>query len=211
MTPDWDARARAMLTALTRGHDPLMMRVHLYPDKTGEIVNVLSAALRAAYRDGLAAQPPCPREHAGLEKVIQKLGLRQTPLLPDPELGQDVALLAHIIDGIPDAVKQARAEAYRDGLKRAAEIRPVVLAFALAMERKLRAHDDRPGWKDEPNDYLIARLREEMVELAAALDRGRHVPLDIVGEAADVANFAMMIADNSGLLAAAIEREAGQP
>lgn len=41
--------------------------------------------------------PVCTiREHAGIEKVIGKLGMCQ-PIMPDPELGQDVAFLAHAI------------------------------------------------------------------------------------------------------------------
>ena len=36
------------------------------------------------------------REHDGIEKVVGKIGLEQS-LLPDPELGQDVAFLAFVI------------------------------------------------------------------------------------------------------------------
>jgi len=44
-----------------------------------------------------AAPKTCDvREHAGLENVIHKMGMAQ-PLMPDPELGQDVAFLAHVI------------------------------------------------------------------------------------------------------------------
>ncbi len=41
----------------------------------------------------------CPREHAGLDRLIAALACGQ-PLLPDPELGQDVALLAFTIDDL---------------------------------------------------------------------------------------------------------------
>lgn len=42
-------------------------------------------------------EPACTiREHAGLEKVLQKMGMNEK-LMPDPELGQDVAFLAHVI------------------------------------------------------------------------------------------------------------------
>jgi len=48
-------------------------------------------------QDTTVRMPKCNvREHAGLEKVMYKLGAC-LPLMPDPELGQDVAFLAHVI------------------------------------------------------------------------------------------------------------------
>ena len=79
-----------------------------------------------------------------------------------------------------------------DGVSvRTIALRPEVLWFAGEMEHKLQRHDDRPGWQDEPLSYLVRRLLEEVDELSDAilLDEG------VVGEAADVGNLAMMIAD----------------
>lgn len=74
---------------------------------------------------------------------------------------------------------------------------PYVLAFARQMEGKLdqnRHKGNREGWlKDAPID-LLARLVEEVVELQHAIDRGWPTD-DVAGEAADVANFALMVAD----------------
>jgi len=39
------------------------------------------------------------REHAGIEKVISKLNMHE-PIMPDPDLGQDVAFLAHVITSL---------------------------------------------------------------------------------------------------------------
>lgn len=67
---------------------------------------------------------------------------------------------------------------------------PYVLAFARLMEAKLeknRHKGNREGWLKD-----FARLREELAELEAATDRPSNG--DVPGEAADVANFAMMIA-----------------
>ena len=76
------------------------------------------------------------------------------------------------------------------------ELRESVRWFAGQMELKLRKHDDSrgsSGWKDCDNKYLLSRLFEEYLELViAARDSG-----DIIPEAVDVANFAMMIADNA--------------
>lgn len=78
---------------------------------------------------------------------------------------------------------------------------PWVLGFALEMERKLsknRHKGDREGWVDESSDWLLGRLKEELSELRKAALNGTDE--DVRGEAADVANFAMMIADVSGCL-----------
>jgi len=49
------------------------------------------------------------REHVGIEKVIQKIGMNQ-PLMPDPELGQDVAFLAHVITTLTAENVRQRSE-----------------------------------------------------------------------------------------------------
>lgn len=79
---------------------------------------------------------------------------------------------------------------------------PYVFAFALEMEKKLAANrhkGDREGWSgDHPRD-LFDRLMEEARELKATFRLGSSAqPEDVRVEAADVANFAMMIADVEG-------------
>jgi hypothetical protein len=76
-----------------------------------------------------------------------------------------------------------------------------VRVFADAMERKLQLNDHKGGWEDCSIDYLIKRLRQETTELlAVAGDRDARCLTNeeaerVRDEAADVANFAMMIAD----------------
>ena len=92
--------------------------------------------------------------------------------------------------------------------KEYAHPREAVAVFAQEMERKLRENDHKGGWLECEPKWLLKRLRQEAGELeraleifaagdvgdmegerkAAALERIRR-------EAADVANFAMMIAD----------------
>ena len=72
------------------------------------------------------------------------------------------------------------------------ELRPSVLAFAQAMERKLRKNDHRGGWAQSSPKWLLSRLREETRELSDALNGA---DLEVLDEAADVGNFAMMIHD----------------
>jgi len=79
--------------------------------------------------------------------------------------------------------------------------RPPVRWFACEMERKLRENNHKEGWVGEDTGYLLKRLREETEELKAALgeknEREWQEPVSkrIISEAADVANFAMMIAE----------------
>jgi hypothetical protein len=93
---------------------------------------------------------------------------------------------------------------------------PEIQAFAIEMQKKLDENAGKGHWGNCELGYLKRRLRTEMKELFAALDKVRdyapaedegHDPLElresklraaVVREAADVANFAMMMADNVG-------------
>jgi len=85
--------------------------------------------------------------------------------------------------------------------------------FPEQMKEEMLKHLDRPGWKREPWEYLFERLLEEAKELKNALESFHDYKFSlvhlegneeeyfklkkkIVKECADVANFAMMIADN---------------
>jgi len=74
-------------------------------------------------------------------------------------------------------------------------IRPELQWFSKRMEAKLQENDHKAHWYKLHQDYLIHRLYQEAGELWNAI---RNEPAEnIVKEAADVANFAMMIADNA--------------
>ena len=82
-------------------------------------------------------------------------------------------------------------------------LRPAVRRFALTMEARLRANDHKGGWEDERLQYLTGRMREEFLELEREVypGFGKTPDVDRVRrEAADVANFALMIADVVGAL-----------
>lgn len=92
------------------------------------------------------------------------------------------------------------------------DLRPEVQAFAKMMEAKLRENDFKGGWKNCPIGYLTRRCGNELSELRETIHRrllrtpnGHPAPSAeesaLIGrEAADVANFAMMIADVCGAL-----------
>ncbi len=70
-----------------------------------------------------------------------------------------------------------------------------LLDFTELMEKTLRYNDRKGSWKKETMMYLTSRLVEEVGELLMAV----HDCFDdevIKTEAADVANFALMIQDN---------------
>lgn len=84
--------------------------------------------------------------------------------------------------------------------------REEVRAFAVVMERKLRQHDDLDGWQGVDRWALAAMLAEHVAKLDLALVQHRD-PVAIAEAAADCANYAMMIADVVGGLAADTARE----
>lgn len=79
---------------------------------------------------------------------------------------------------------------------------PVLVPFIAAMVRKLDANKPkkggREGWQNDDPQALLARVREEVDELAHAVAVSPRV--DILHEAADVANMAMMVADSEGAI-----------
>lgn len=68
-------------------------------------------------------------------------------------------------------------------------LRPCVQAFAERMETKLSANDHKGGWSHMAKEDLVRLLIDEFYELVVADAE------NVADEAADVANFAMMIAD----------------
>lgn len=84
------------------------------------------------------------------------------------------------------------------------KLRPEVQAFAEDMERTLRNNDYKSGWKRMMYCGLMTRLRQEVEELHGAIglpcgECGHKEEYETskkktIREAADVANFAMMIA-----------------
>lgn len=120
-----------------------------------------------------------------------------------------VDVSAHEIDGLRTHL---RAISAGDGTEpRITHFRPEVAWFADAMERKLRENEHKVDWKKEKSGYLLVRLEEETKELERALISGyEHAVCEttdasmswresdaraVLSEAADVANFAMMLAD----------------
>lgn len=98
-------------------------------------------------------------------------------------------------------MRQIAQEALSSTSETAVQLRPAVQQFAEYMEKVLKHNDHKGGWNECTDDYLLDRLQEEVKELISAVRgrKARNPELRIRNEAADVANFAMMIADNARL------------
>lgn len=66
-----------------------------------------------------------------------------------------------------------------------------LVKFTVAMAERLEANEHKGSWYACSPQWLLNRLRQETAELERALSNGG----DVIHEAADVANFAMMLAD----------------
>jgi NTP pyrophosphatase (non-canonical NTP hydrolase) len=117
------------------------------------------------------------------------LGLPTT--LPDLikaylDLGADKKRL---LSSLEEAVRNLKAEP---------KLSNEVLWFAAEMEKKLNRNRWKGHWEAASDEYLMKRAREELVEVQDELNRsnpGMFHP-KVVEEAADVANFMLMLADN---------------
>ena len=78
------------------------------------------------------------------------------------------------------------------------EVRPVVKWFAEQMEAALKRNDHKSGWLNDDWDELYDRILDETKELYRECGKFSKDEEKIIMEAADVANFAMMIADKFG-------------
>lgn len=78
------------------------------------------------------------------------------------------------------------------------EMRPALKVFATRMEEELKKNDFRGTWKNEDPRSMMAKLWDEVYDLDTQLDKYNHGegdPEQILKEAADVANYAMFVAD----------------
>jgi hypothetical protein len=128
--------------------------------------------------------------------------------LPEEQRGPEHCEACREYDNIYwcTVVKPALNDAMR-AIRKRRKLRKEVLAFAHLMEERLRANEHKGGWKDENPFWLLDRARDELRELNAVLHvrlKGNTVtPREIGAEAADAANFLLMIADVCGALDAA--------
>ena len=107
--------------------------------------------------------------------------------------GMGEASLAYFIQCHKDALKALdECKEPGDGW------RPEVIAFADLMEAQLKANDSRGGWKSCDRVYFMEKLEINLRDLGFNLKAG--AIFQAKRDCADIANFAMMLADNEGFL-----------
>jgi hypothetical protein len=77
-----------------------------------------------------------------------------------------------------------------------------LVKFAVMMDMKLNRNshkNEAGGWGGMAAFEILNRIRDELEELEEAIRNPSHSREDIVDEAVDVANFAMMMADVLGV------------
>jgi len=82
---------------------------------------------------------------------------------------------------------------YPEQVKNLSNLRPEVIVFAQAMEKKLKENEHKGGWKECTTNYLVDKLFEELHEFHRAVFRDDKTL--ILSEGADVANIVMMLTD----------------
>lgn len=99
-------------------------------------------------------------------------------------------------DGYVDITKAIEDAKLAIGNTEEIKVRNSVDWFAKQMERKLKKNDHKGGWKRCELQYLSMRLTQERKELTEAI--ASKDTQKIIDECADIANFALMIADKFG-------------
>lgn len=85
------------------------------------------------------------------------------------------------------------------------KLRPEILAFAEAMELKLQKKDAiREHWSRSTDSFLFTRAVEEIGELARTFRFGTIE--NVLDECVDVANFVMMIFNNTSTKSRKLDR-----
>jgi hypothetical protein len=75
-----------------------------------------------------------------------------------------------------------------------------VMQFAYEMETQLKINDHKNGWGSEHYEYLNRQLTKNFLKLCRLLESTDRDKEEITRRCANMANFAMMIADNYGQL-----------
>ena len=171
--------------------DPTLFTPHL-PEDQAVLAKICGIDLPLAYTFN------------GYQKGPRASGIRCS--ICDKLLGHESLVVAY--KGVAHC--KCYCEAVKVGMTVA--LRPALSSFGEDMERQLRRHDEQKGehgWSRLTNARLWYLLGKEVEELHEALLCGK--PEYIIHEAADVANIAMMIADNARATAGEKEGETNAP
>lgn len=106
-------------------------------------------------------------------------------------------IIQQALDEKTEALRK-ELEGFRNGTRRTfLEYQSLLEPFFQEMLERLKANSHKSGWDDLDPDYAISRLKQETRELEHALFKAEEESMsfnNVIREAADVANFAAMIA-----------------
>lgn len=164
----------------------------------------LEAGHQTSAAQGSRPCPDCDERHLWTSARVERPPCCRRPAPPPPSEWCAPCLAQHALDSLPDPADREAPDVP------AAPPRTALRRLAALCEVKLRKHDDdRPGWADANPFDLLGSLRDEVAELDEALfeltdcdqfDDTGELLNNLALEAADVANFAMMVADTCGAL-----------
>lgn len=77
------------------------------------------------------------------------------------------------------------------------EQREALVKFTAKMEEVLRRHDHKQGWRSDPIEMLVRKLKLELAEFEVAYDFHRWD--EARNEAVDLANFCLIVYDRLGM------------
>lgn len=145
-------------------------------------------------------------ENKTAEEYLKKIGIEDRVLNREdlPEYWKSISQILYEYASQQLAEKDKEIERLK-----LSQIRQPLIWFADKMEEKLKKNDHKGGWDNCEIGWLIKRLEEETEELknhywkfthenGRSAGEGFIIPsetVDIINECADVANFAMMIAN----------------
>ncbi len=134
-------------------------------------------------------------------EAVTKLNLAKNHYGPEVRWWLVLGVIAALIASQKElTTANARLKELQNNIVPGPPCRWQVLKFAALMEKKLKQYDWKGGWHRCQSRTLIKYLRQEVDELESAAKPKPKTPEDITAlanECGDVANFAMMIADNT--------------
>lgn len=102
---------------------------------------------------------------------------------------RDCVLVYELADGIANFVQQI------DPCPKPSK---VVYEFAHDMEKQLKVNDHKGGWGREHHQFLVQRIGYNLKKLSEEFAKEDRDKYEITIRCANIANYAMMIANNEG-------------
>lgn len=105
------------------------------------------------------------------------------------ELGEEIALFTKMVKPTDaDEYIVSIGEKFDKGINK---VGTEVGEFSAEMEKQLQANEHKGGWQDCTNEYLAGKLKKNLSKMEGCISHS-----EFRRRCANIANFAMMLADN---------------